>query len=556
MSKVDIVRLDSVTSNDTTATASINTNFRNIQIALENTLSRDGTTPNYMTAVLDMNSHRIINTAEPVDDLDVINKAYLNTFIGDIEDKVAAVDSAAQAALDKATQAAQAATIAASSSQAAAASAREAQQSAYDAAQDAYASSQAADRIQGYLEDPNLVAVGEDLQSPDSYIKSVLDAAGDIESRLDDISAAEGYASDASGSADAAAGSAADAKKWAIGDPSEPDGYSAKHWATEAENWAATVHNGNTFLDWKFTDHLLGPNPGAEVNWWVLSVDCAIQFKNSNAANKNIFNHLVADLTDATQETETVAGVSITYYRAQDGHKIYTGNDLGSNTCPIKLIYTATGTAWYYGLDIDGQKFVLPCTKYFATGIDTDTENAGDYRAPGLPNITGSVGSFRVDYPTSNGAFTTTASSGIGDNRRSGVQIDFDASRSSSIYGNSTTVQPPANAMYLYFYAFQETGDVPAGVRYATNLSYTSNQIQLVDQTSSVMGNAITVDNIVTENSNNPVSSDAVFDGLSGKQDTSNLVTSLSNVSTDTQYPSAKCVYDIIGDVETLLASI
>ena len=39
-------------------------------------------------------------------------------------------------------------------------------------------------------------------------------------------------------------------------------------------------------------------------------------------------------------------------------------------------------------------------------------------------------------------------------------------------------------------------------------------------------------------------------------QTTSNLVTSLSSSSADTQYPSAKCVYDIIGNLETLLASI
>lgn len=35
-----------------------------------------------------------------------------------------------------------------------------------------------------------------------------------------------------------------------------------------------------------------------------------------------------------------------------------------------------------------------------------------------------------------------------------------------------------------------------------------------------------------------------------------NLVTSISAQSTDTQYPSAKCVYNIVGDIETLLAAI
>lgn len=43
---------------------------------------------------------------------------------------------------------------------------------------------------------------------------------------------------------------------------------------------------------------------------------------------------------------------------------------------------------------------------------------------------------------------------------------------------------------------------------------------------------------------------------ISGKEDKSNKVTSLSSSSTDTQYPSAKCVYDLVGNIETLLASI
>ena len=37
-----------------------------------------------------------------------------------------------------------------------------------------------------------------------------------------------------------------------------------------------------------------------------------------------------------------------------------------------------------------------------------------------------------------------------------------------------------------------------------------------------------------------------VKEALNNKQDTSNLVTSISSSSTDTQYPSAKCVYDAI----------
>lgn len=43
---------------------------------------------------------------------------------------------------------------------------------------------------------------------------------------------------------------------------------------------------------------------------------------------------------------------------------------------------------------------------------------------------------------------------------------------------------------------------------------------------------------------------------VSGIQSSGNLVTSISSASTDTQYPSAKCMYDIVGDIETLLAAI
>ena len=43
---------------------------------------------------------------------------------------------------------------------------------------------------------------------------------------------------------------------------------------------------------------------------------------------------------------------------------------------------------------------------------------------------------------------------------------------------------------------------------------------------------------------------------LSGYQTTSNLVTSISSSSTNAQYPSAKCVYDIVGDIETLINAL
>lgn len=207
MSKVNILRLDSVTTNDTTATATINTNFQNIQAVIDTLLSRTGDTPNYMTAVLDMNSNRIINTAAPVGDLDVVNKAYLDGFIGNIEAKVAEANEAVDAALEKAANAASSATYAVVSAQGAQNSARDAEAAAADAGAAALAASQTASEIEGYLTNPNLVAVGTDLRLGDnSLIKQVseMDTAAILQAGADAVQAASD-AEDAKEDAEAAA---------------------------------------------------------------------------------------------------------------------------------------------------------------------------------------------------------------------------------------------------------------------------------------------------------------------------------------------------------------
>lgn len=43
---------------------------------------------------------------------------------------------------------------------------------------------------------------------------------------------------------------------------------------------------------------------------------------------------------------------------------------------------------------------------------------------------------------------------------------------------------------------------------------------------------------------------------VTNAENPSNKVTSLSSASTDTQYPSAKCVYDLVGNVESLLSAL
>lgn len=66
MSKITLNNLDSLT-NESTALTALNTNFATIQDAIDNLLSRDGTSPNTIEANLDMNSFRIQNLPEAVD---------------------------------------------------------------------------------------------------------------------------------------------------------------------------------------------------------------------------------------------------------------------------------------------------------------------------------------------------------------------------------------------------------------------------------------------------------------------------------------------------------
>ena len=96
------------------------------------------------------------------------------------------------------------------------------------------------------------------------------------------------------------------------------------------------------------------------------------------------------------------------------------------------------------------------------TGIiegTTDLTALGDLIEAGLPNITGKIekstgGVITNSKVSGSGAFSTTQTSdlGISDSAKYGesLKVSFDASRSSSIYGNSNTVQPQAIKVLYY----------------------------------------------------------------------------------------------------------
>lgn len=77
MAKLTLTDLVSL-SNETSVVNAINNNNAATELALENTLSRDGTSPNEMEANLDMNDYRILNLPDAILDQEPVTKAQLD----------------------------------------------------------------------------------------------------------------------------------------------------------------------------------------------------------------------------------------------------------------------------------------------------------------------------------------------------------------------------------------------------------------------------------------------------------------------------------------------
>lgn len=98
MTQVNIKKLDSLTHNDTAATKLLNDNFQAVKKALEDSLSRSTTEPNYMDTDLDMNTRKIINVADPVEPSDIVNKRYVDNVIGNAAEHAKKAEIAASQA--------------------------------------------------------------------------------------------------------------------------------------------------------------------------------------------------------------------------------------------------------------------------------------------------------------------------------------------------------------------------------------------------------------------------------------------------------------------------
>ena len=142
----------------------------------------------------------------------------------------------------------------------------------------------------------------------------------------------------------------------------------------------------------------------------------------------------VASVTDNSTKIATTAFVVDVLKAMYPVGSIYIGTQ---NTCPMGAFF--------------GTWTLVEAGRALWTGNGT---NGNTTIAPGLPNITGTVGGNTVnsDQQLPAGAFTQSRIDDYGANGNGygKARQYFDASRSNAIYGASTTVQPPAYVVNVW----------------------------------------------------------------------------------------------------------
>ena len=211
---------------------------------------------------------------------------------------------------------------------------------------------------------------------------------------------------------------------------------------TNGENLYWDTPSSYNLFDIKLSDHILGY---AESEGWALQGTYV--YKEAVAGSRygypDFYNKVVEEFNEVTT-IEIVNGVEIKVH--SNGHKFY---DI-ANKLAIDEIFNTIGSAWFYGIDIENERIFLPRNNYFEQ-VTGDVLEVGQSVEAGLPNITGKFARTALGY-SAEGCFNATSagSQGFGSSMYGTGEIDMDASRSSSIYGNSDTVQPNAVKKLLY----------------------------------------------------------------------------------------------------------
>lgn len=203
-----------------------------------------------------------------------------------------------------------------------------------------------------------------------------------------------------------------------------------------------------SLFDTKLSDHVL---EGDEAVGWALQGSLVT---NTYPA---AVNAIKTAYTSGTDETFTLGDITFPYKKAQNGWQIA---DIAQKD-NVDALFTQTGVAKFYVLDSANNQFYLPRENWFQQ-LTTDPDKVNKYNEAGLPNIEGNIGSGHTNSVFwtaatvgADGAFYTSGSNyqfaAAGGAGSAPAFVSLDASRSSSIYGNSDTVQPPSSNWLLYY---------------------------------------------------------------------------------------------------------
>lgn len=169
---------------------------------------------------------------------------------------------------------------------------------------------------------------------------------------------------------------------------------------------------------------------------WLGNANTATKLETSRTINGVAFDG-TKDIIVGSNPVGTI--IAVAYTGVPEGYMHCNGAAVNRTT--YVNLFNKIGTT--YGAGDGSTTFNLPNTvaRFLEGGID-----AGTYYEAGLPNITGNISAFKSSI---SGAFVgsnnTSRYDGWNDNEDEyAVSTSFDASRSNSIYGASTTVQPPA----------------------------------------------------------------------------------------------------------------
>ena len=167
--------------------------------------------------------------------------------------------------------------------------------------------------------------------------------------------------------------------------------------------------------------------------------------------NNALAGGVYLDETFVTVNGKTVWKGTINGLRNPNGRIFY---DISQKSV-IDGIYASTGVADFWGVDKEKERIFTPRNDWFMQGCSSVSEVNG-FNEAGLPNITGGFNFSGTDsWVYADGAFTSWMSQGAGQghssNKNATANIYLNASGSSSVYGNSETVQPKSSGKLLYY---------------------------------------------------------------------------------------------------------